>query len=696
VQATLTLPQLQARAEGGQPAAWAMRETTAKVDGRLADARIELRGRGQAGTREATLDLTGRGGRRGTAWQGQLATLEAAVRDAALGPRPWRLQLRRPFELRWAAGELDTGAGEAALIAPVPQGQPSQAQIAWDPVRWHDGQLRTAGRITGLPMAWVELLGNSQLAGAAVAGDLVFDAQWDAQLADTLRLRASLARSRGDVSVLAETGTGQSTRVQAGVREARLALESEGESVALSLRWDSERAGSAEGRVTTRLAREGGGWTWPEDAPLAGRVRAQLPRLGVWSLLAPPGWRLRGSLAADVGVAGTRADPALSGTLAADDLALRSVVDGVALQDGRLRARLEGRRLLIDEFVLHGAGTGGGTLRATGEGGWQQGGVQVRATAQLDQLRASARSDRELTLSGQLVARVDGKAAEVRGALRVDRARIRLPDESAPRLGEDVVVRNLPPGASLGRQPEREGTRGRAAVTLAVDLDLGQDFRVEGRGIATRLAGTLAVTTGETITEPRLVGQIRTIGGQYRAYSQNLEIERGVLRFTGPVDNPALEILAIRPRLTQRVGVLVAGTAQAPFVRLYAEPDLPESEKLSWLVLGRSAASGGAEAALLQQAALALVESRRGGTTGRGPAALLGLDELGFNRNGAEGPAVTLGKRLGQNLYASYERSLSGALGTLFVFYDLSRRMTVRAQAGERSAVDLIFTFSYD
>jgi translocation and assembly module TamB len=30
------------------------------------------------------------------------------------------------------------------------------------------------------------------------------------------------------------------------------------------------------------------------------------------------------------------------------------------------------------------------------------------------------------------------------------------------------------------------------------------------------------------------------------------------------------------------------------------------------------------------------------------------------------------------------------------VFYDLSQRFTVRAQAGQQSAVDLIFTVPYD
>ena len=48
------------------------------------------------------------------------------------------------------------------------------------------------------------------------------------------------------------------------------------------------------------------------------------------------------------------------------------------------------------------------------------------------------------------------------------------------------------------------------------------------------------------------------------------------------------------------------------------------------------------------------------------------------------------------DLYLAYERSLAGTLGTLYIFYDLSRRITVRAQTGEQSAIDLIFTVPYD
>ena len=133
-----------------------------------------------------------------------------------------------------------------------------------------------------------------------------------------------------------------------------------------------------------------------------------------------------------------------------------------------------------------------------------------------------------------------------------------------------------------------------------------------------------------------MIGTIRTVGGEYRAYGQRLDIERGVLRFTGAVDNPSLDILAIRPNLMQRVGVQITGNVLAPYVRLYSEPDMPDAEKLSWLVVGRASASGGAEAALLQQAALALLASRSG-TGKRGVAASLGLDELSFRRDGPRG-----------------------------------------------------------
>jgi translocation and assembly module TamB len=266
-----------------------------------------------------------------------------------------------------------------------------------------------------------------------------------------------------------------------------------------------------------------------------------------------------------------------------------------------------------------------------------------------------------------------------------------------------VVVRNAAGVAATDEErkqrpaaappPTPAASQATRTVTLAIGFDLGPDFRVSGRGVDTRLAGSVQVQ-GDSMGTPQLVGVIRAVGGTYEAYGQRMNIERGVLRFTGPPDNPALDILAVRPNMSEKVGVQVTGWAQAPHVELYSEGGLSEAETLSYIVLGRSSAGGGAETALLQRAATALLAGRRG--NGKGLAGNLGLDDLTVRNDSTAGPIVRVGKRFAENFYAAYERSLSGAMGTLFIFFDVSRRVTLRAEAGERTGVDLIFTFAFD
>jgi translocation and assembly module TamB len=682
--------------------AWTLRDALLQVQGRLRDAALQLRAHAAQGQR--TLDVTGAGrigGTLGGAWHGQVASLQLQWQDPALTPGPWGLQLRHAVDWRVAGSNLDLGAGEAVLHAPaLPSGAPpTDALVSWSPVRKRAGVLTTAGHLDGVPLAWLEFLGSQQLAGAALSGDMVFDGQWNAQLGSSVRVDATLARVRGDIDVLTETVDGTSARLPAGVRTARLTLHGQGDELALALLWDSERAGHAEGEVRTRVARTAAGWQWPEAAPISGHVRAELPRIGVWSVLAPPGWRLRGSLEADIAIAGTRGQPRLSGPLKADDLALRSVVDGVELRNGHLRAQLAGDRLVVSEFVLHGSEQGGGdggTLTAAGEGRWTPEGPRFEAQAQLVALRASIRSDRQLTVSGNVAARTDAGRTDVTGKLTIDRARIRIPEETPPQLGPDVVVHNVPGVAETDAQRRASpatSSRGSGRISVRIAIDLGPDFRLAGRGVDTRLAGTVQVQ-GDSLGMPQLVGAIHAVGGSYRAYGEQLAIERGELRFTGPADDPAVDVLAIRPNLTPKVGVQVTGRAQSPHVELYSEAGQSEAETLSYLVLGRSSSGGGTETALLQRAATALLAGRRGNS--KGIAGSLGLDDLQVRNDSVTGPVVRVGKRFAQNFYAAYERSLSGAMGTLFIFYDVSKRVTVRAEAGERAGVDLIFTFSFD
>ena len=746
---TVRMPQLNVSAPGhqsghpsGQPPGqtFRMRDVQAELSGSLMALTLKASGQWLADNRRFTLQTSATGGRKSAGhWQAVVGSAQLQTEDT-LQLGTWTAQSRQPVSISWNTTAnrtvLDVGAGESSLAGTGA----GIASILWQPVRWTQTgprtELATEGKLLGVPMAWLALLAPAQMAETGLRGDLIFDGDWNVLAGDTLKATASLVRRSGDLSIQAErftaagagAGVGSVNTISAGVKAARVTLTADGNSLRVSALWDSERAGQAQADFSTSTASvANAGWAWPADAPLAGTLRAQLPQVGVWSFLAPPGWRIRGTLDANIALAGTRANPQWRGTLNADSLALRSIADGIEFSNGRLRTTLNGQRLEIIEFSVQGAGGGagvqagantGGLLTANGFAEWPAANtgntptlskIRIDLSARAQALRVSARADRRLAVSGNLQVKLLDAKLEVRGALKADQALFILPDENTPSLGDDVVVKasvknpppaTAPPGA-LGTAASVPKSN-RIVPDVAVTMDMGPDFRVQGRGLNTRLGGTLNLASS-TATRgiPRLTGTLTTGRGSYKAYGQQLDIEEGVLRFSGPYDNPALDILAIRPNLTVRVGVQVNGTALSPRVRLYAEPELPDAEKLAWLVLGRSGANGGAEAAVLQQAALALLGGNGKGLSG-GLAEALGLDELSFrgaasNADGStSAAAVMLGKRLSRNFYVAYERSVSGTLGTVSFFYDLSKRFTLRAQTGEQSAIDLIFTVPYD
>lgn len=661
----------------------------------------------------------------------------------------WQLAQAAPIALQWQAGRTQLAAGSLRLTAPQALRVGAQRSLL---LQWQDSELvqaasggiaraRSSGQLLGLSHTWLEALSGASLADMGLAGQILLDAHWDVRLDQHLAINASVQRQSGDFYlsegksyVTGRTAAGTSTantpapQQSAGLRDVYLRITGNDQQLRLQALWDSARAGRVQADIASSLRRQGDSWSWPESSPIKGSVQADLPTLGLWSALAPTGWRVGGKMAFDAAISGNRLAPDLRGQLQVQDLSMRSVLDGIELKNGQLQARFAGTRMELERFHIEGAE---GDLNATGRLAWEAGQPSMDMQMQAKRLRASNRPDRRVTVSGSVQAGLQGKRITLKGKLGIDEALILLADSSKPSLGADVhIVRKqqaeqnattVPSEAQLAA--EEAAAQAAAQVALApfgqqknqadwaldaaVTLDMGKDMRVRGMGLDTRLGGALTIQTmseqttskGQMALRPEIVGSLHTIGGEYRAYGQWLEIEEGIIRFTGPYNNPQLDILAIRPRTEERVGVRITGPASNPRVALYAENAMPDSEKLAWLILGREGSNGGAEAAMLQQAAVALLGS---GSSGDGLAQSIGLDELGYrsaetNSDGTvRESSISIGKRLSRRLYLSYERSLSGALGTLFVFYDISRRFTLRAQTNEKtSALDVIFTRRY-
>ena len=318
------------------------------------------------------------------------------------------------------------------------------------------------------------------------------------------------------------------------------------------------------------------------------------------------------------------------------------------------------------------------------------------------------RVDRRLVVSANINAALGTETIEVDGHARVDEGLIDISQSSAPTVGDDVMVVNRPANARpVGEMNDAvsQGSPKRAPqrkLMADLDVDLGQNLRIKGMGLDAFLKGTLKVTTPSN--RPLLNGTIRVENGTYAAYGQKLVVERGTLAFTGPIENPRLDILAMRAQSAGasnsdvKVGVAITGTAQDPRVRLYSEPAMSETEKLSWLVLGRAPTGlGGADIGLLQTAAVALL-SGEGSSPSDNLMSTLGLDEFSVRQtDGAvRATVVNVGKQVSRYWYVGYERNLNATGGNWQFIYTLARRFTLRLQAGVDNAADLIWSWRWD
>jgi translocation and assembly module TamB len=284
------------------------------------------------------------------------------------------------------------------------------------------------------------------------------------------------------------------------------------------------------------------------------------------------------------------------------------------------------------------------------------------------------------------------------GDFKVDEGLIDFSRSDAPRLSDDVHV--LRGGIDLDRVLTAEADAAVASArarhaSLDLRVQLGEKLRVRGQGLDAGLRGELRMTAPQG--RLRVDGSVRTAGGTYRAYRQRLDIERGVLTFNGPIANPQLDVVAIRPNLDVRVGVSVTGTVLVPRVRLFSDPDMSDAEKLSWLLRGRaSEGQGSGDTALLQAAAVALLAGDEPGTLDQ-LFNLIGLDDLSLRQSDsvAGGTIVSVGKQLTRNWYVGYERGLNATTGNWQLIYRVAQRFTIRAQSGESNSIELIWSWRW-
>ncbi len=654
-----------------------LNELQAQLDGNWAAHRLQLKAGGPsplAGRQADTLALQAdaQGGLEGLPdlqrlqWRGRLARVQLAPPRPGLPP----LLEAQDLALQASAQGLDFAPAQADIAG---------ARIAWQTLRWQpkDTGDEALLDLRLLPFDVSPLLARWQ-PDFGWTGDLRVGGsarwQWRAGRLDGDLL---IERLGGDLRVQDDAGP-----LPLGLSDLRLAA-SHHDGV---WRFAQGVAGQQLGNfVATQSLSSPGPWPDAHSA-LDGVLQAQVDHLSRWGSWLPAGWRLGGRINGLARLSGRLGAPLWTGQVEGDGLSVRHALQGVDVGDGRILLKLDGDKARLEQFEAH---AGQGLITATGDA--ELGAKPAaRLQFQADRLQILGRADQRLVASGKAQLSLTPESLQLKGQLRADQGRFDFSRADAPTLADDVVVQRGPV-VTAERATRRAPTR---TTQVDLDVDLGDAFRVLGRGLETQLRGKLHL--GQRDNKLALTGKIQTHGGQYLAYGQRLDIEQGELLFTGPYDNPALDVIATRPNTDTRVGVRITGTALAPRVALFSEPELSETEKLSWLLLGRGPDGlGRTDAALLQRAAVALLAGEGG--SGRSLRSL-GLDELSVARadDDTRTTIVRLGRQLSQRWYVGYERSLNATTGSWQLIYRIAQRFTLRAQSGDDNALDLIWQWRWN
>src|SRR5690606_9811310 len=136
--------------------------------------------------------------------------------------------------------------------------------------------------------------------------------------------------------------------------------------------------------------------TLASQAPLNGNVRVDAPTLGWLGPMLSPMLVTEGSLQGDVALAGTVANPRITGRMDADRLRLLFSDTGVDLKQGTLRSEFRGEQLIISELRF----TNGGTLSINGPLSLVDRQLALDLSVTAAQYKLIDRSDRKLTVSG--------------------------------------------------------------------------------------------------------------------------------------------------------------------------------------------------------------------------------------------------------------------------------------------------------
>jgi translocation and assembly module TamB len=624
-----------------------------KADGKIIDHSLSLSARTARESMEMSLDA----GYKDTVWQGRLSGSKLDLSDFGV----WGLKEPALFSLSSQSAQT----GNLCWIQ-------SPASVCFQ-AAWTDTEgLNAQSALSEIPLSLFKpVTGPSVVLEGSLGGDI--DISYGN---NTLYGKASIVLPSGSVSYALDAE--DSVTLPLGLTRLDTTLDKDGVDmdVALSLLERGKISSSVRLPGFSPLDMH------MEKQKVSGSAGAELKALDLLPLFISGVDKPEGVFSSDLSISGTLADPAITGQvnlvkgkagipdlglLMKDiDLKITSGSSGIVDIDGKLssgdgKAHVQGKLEIKDPAHIK------ADIRVKGE-----------------KFEAIKTPEVWVVVSPDVSIKLEKKDIHVEGDIIIPEALIEPPDLSgAVSASQDVVIISE-------ESPETENDKWN--IHSRMQLTLGDNVRFKGFGLSGRIAGGLKITE-EPGRATKAQGEMQVLDGQYKAYGQELTIDKGRLLFVGLIDDPGLDIRAVRKIQDVSAGVQVTGTLKTPAMSIYSVPAMDQSDALAYLMFGRPMNRlSGSEGGQMHNAASSAYVSG-GGLLAKKIGAAFGIRDIEIEKGETEQEsALVIGKYLSPKLYVSYGIGIFEPINTFRTRYSLSPRWQVQTEYGLESGGDVLYS----
>ncbi len=551
-----------------------------------------------------------------------------------------------------------------------------------------DGPIRLTGegKILSLARLGVRWAGVRRLFGG---GRVAFSVGGTASR-PLVEARVSLARagvryraSQGDFGGLNRFRVEVSGRIGLKYRPGRLTIQA---------RLTGARTAMVLGKFEQAVKLSLAPWQWQALGRPRWRVQAALPRLAALNLDLPGLIGLKGSIRAGLRSNGR----AISGLIRIENVAFRSIPQGMDISGLGGLIRFTGRRLVIERLTGR---SGRGRVSVAGGMDLEAGlprAFDLKFTARSAVVRSQnvrVRFDADGRLQGTW------RRPKASGRVVIRGAQLFTGPEFEAGGGDVIVVQDVRSRRDLTRSlTAGVGLDFLKRLAVNVRVDVPEATPVSGLGLHVFAAGRIGVHK-KADQDLRLTGLIRVLRGYFALQGSRFYVNHGQIVFAGLArPNPSLNLTFEQRGGTFKYILRVRGTAESPRFELATDPPVSSGQVLRFFSLGRDVGrrDGGTDLGTMAGAMIGNTVLQDFTRLVRLPLAPNAVRIVSDEFSGS--PGVELGQHFGRKVYVTVGTGVGTQAGArIKAQYRLNRNWTIEGQlgTGASTGVDLFYDVEF-